>query len=281
MQTTNTPSSQTHHFNINRIMYALSALILCFVLSPATSSLAAGFDGKLKSVTITDAAGTNSPPTAVIKFSKEGDIVNFDATGSSDMDGNVVSYVWDFGDGTKVAGATVSHQLTSDNPQVTLTLTDDKGGVTLRQIIVGTTALPWSLHYVDSQELGSSGFGAAVHAFDGNPATIWHTEWLLTRPSCPHEIQFNLGAVYSIDGVRYLPRQDGSKNGTISQYAIYLSTDGINWGNAVVQGTFAANTSEKEVLFPANNGQFIRLVALSEINGGAWASMAELNILYK
>ena len=279
MQNTNTPSSQTHHFHISKIMYALWVLILSFVFFPATSSLAAGFDGKLKGVAITDAAGTNSPPTAVINFTKEGDIVNFDASGSSDLDGNVVSYKWDFSDGTKVSGATVSHQLTSENPQVTLTVTDDKGGITLSQIVVGTTSLPWSLHYVDSEELAGQN-GAAINAFDRNPTTIWHTEWKNSQPTHPHEIQINLGAVYSINGIRYLPRQSGV-NGTISQYELYVSQDGIYWGNPVAQGTFAGDTSEKEVLFQANNAQFVRLVALSEINGNPWTSVAELNVTYK
>lgn len=279
MQTTNTPNSQTHQLDINRIFYALSTLVLCFVLSPAASSLAEEFDGRLKTVAITDTAATNSPPTAVIHFSKEGDIVNFDASNSSDLDGNVVSYIWDFGDGTKAAGVTVSHQLTNENPQVTLTVADDKGGIALTQIVVGTTVLPWKLHYVDSEELVGEN-GGATNAFDGDPATIWHTEYRLLQTSYPHEIQINLGAMYSIDGIRYLPRQDGGINGTISQYAIYVSTDGIDWGNTVAQGTFTANTAEKEVLFPSTNGQFIRLVALSEINNKTWTSLAELNILY-
>ena len=72
-----------------------------------------------------------------------------------------------------------------------------------------------------------------------------------------------------------------SVNGTIAKYAVYVSTDGVNWGNAVAQGTFTKNTTEKEVLFSATNGQFLRFVALSEINGGPWTSMAELNIVYK
>jgi hypothetical protein len=86
--------------------------------------------------------------------------------------------------------------------------------------------------------------------------------------------------VYDIDGFRYLPRQDGCSNGNIAQYEFYISTDGSSWGSPVSTGTFANDASEKEVTFsPVVTGQFIRLRALSEVNGKPWTSMAELNLL--
>ena len=44
-------------------------------------------------------------------------------------------------------------------------------------------------------------------------------------------------------------------------------------------GTFAKTGTEKEVLFPSKTGRFVRLRALSEINGNPWTSVAELNVL--
>ena len=137
-QTTGTASPQALNVNVYKRMFALSTLFLAFALPPASSSMAATFDGNLKSVTITDSAGINVPPTAVINFSKDGDIVNFDANSSSDPDGSIVSYTWDFGDGTKGTGAVVSHQFTTEPPPVTLTVADDKGGVALTQVTLVT-----------------------------------------------------------------------------------------------------------------------------------------------
>ena len=52
--------------------------------------------------------------------------VNFDAAGSSDPDGGIVSYVWDFGDTNSGTGASVSHTYNSAGAYtVTLTVTDN------------------------------------------------------------------------------------------------------------------------------------------------------------
>ena len=40
--------------------------------------------------------------------------VQFDAAGSSDSDGSIASYAWDFGDGASGAGVSASHQYTAE-----------------------------------------------------------------------------------------------------------------------------------------------------------------------
>ena len=142
----------------------------------------------------------------------------------------------------------------------------------------------WTLKYADSQELVGQN-GAATNAFDGQPGSVWlmwTTQWYnVTPPPCPHEIQINLGKSYSIDSFSYLPRQDGGTNGTIGQYEFYVSSDGINWGTAVATGTFANTTQVKTVSLTAKSGQYIRLRALSEVNGGPWTSAAQISVTGK
>lgn len=133
----------------------------------------------------------------------------------------------------------------------------------------------WSLHFRDSEESGYE----AVKAIDGDPNTMWHTEWRARSPLHPHEIQINLGQSYPITGLRYLPRQTGNLNGTIKDFEIYVSTDGTNWGAPVSSGTWANNRNEKESLFAAVDGQYIRLRSLAEVNGNPWSSAAEINVL--
>ncbi|HUR25509.1 MAG TPA: PKD domain-containing protein [Candidatus Thermoplasmatota archaeon] len=52
----------------------------------------------------------------------------FDATPSSDADGSIVSYAWDFGDGSTASGVVATHSFGERGPaQVTLVVTDDSG----------------------------------------------------------------------------------------------------------------------------------------------------------
>jgi len=56
-----------------------------------------------------------------------GATIAFNASGSSDLDGTIDSYVWDFGDSTNGSGALISHSyLTFGTFNVTLTVTDNE-----------------------------------------------------------------------------------------------------------------------------------------------------------
>jgi PKD repeat protein len=58
----------------------------------------------------------------------EGHSIVFDASDSYDLDGNIVSYLWDFGDGDTTSGISPAHSYTQEGTySVTLTVTDDDG----------------------------------------------------------------------------------------------------------------------------------------------------------
>lgn len=131
---------------------------------------------------------------------------------------------------------------------------------------------------VDSEEtVGEDGKGA--NAVDGNPSTFWHTQWQDDSPEPPHEIIIALSQATAIKGFTYLPRQDESENGTIKDYEFYVSTDGKNFGEPVAKGSFENTKDKKTVTFAPVTCQFIKLRALSEVNGGAWTSAAEIGVV--
>ncbi|MEV6006119.1 beta-galactosidase [Streptomyces sp. NPDC051976] len=134
----------------------------------------------------------------------------------------------------------------------------------------------WRLLYADSQETQGEN-GAATHAFDGDPATLWHTQWYGSSPALPHEIQIDLGARHAVDSFSYLPRQDGNANGRIGRYEIYVSDSPTAWGTPAATGTFPDTPTRKTVPLPTVPGRYLRLRALSEAGGrGPWTSAAEL-----
>jgi len=59
-----------------------------------------------------------------------GATVNFDGSGSSDPDGIIVSYVWDFGDGTSGTGVTTSYVYTVAGIYTVTLVVTDNGGLT-------------------------------------------------------------------------------------------------------------------------------------------------------
>ncbi len=67
--------------------------------------------------------------------------VVFDGSESFDPDGNIVSFEWDFGDGTGVSGAIVSHSYSADgNYTVTLIVTDNGGAIAMDTATVEAVA---------------------------------------------------------------------------------------------------------------------------------------------
>ena len=121
-----------------------------------------------------------------------------------------------------------------------------------------TSGLPqfaWTLAFVDSQDPSFSGAFLATNAFDGNPNTMWATQWYGGATAPPHEIRINLGSMNNVRGFRYLPRQDGFPDGRIAQYEFDVSVDGVNWGTPVAVGTLANVATEQEVAFAPKTGQ--------------------------
>jgi len=63
--------------------------------------------------------------------------VNFNASGSSDPDGSIIMYSWNFGDGTSGTGSTILHNYSSAGSYIaTLTVTDNDGATDQASITI-------------------------------------------------------------------------------------------------------------------------------------------------
>jgi PKD repeat protein len=114
-----------------------------------------------KAVTV---AAANQPPSASFTASASNLTVALDGSASSDPDGNLVSYSWDFGDGTSPGtGATTSHTYAVGGTYtVTLRVTDNRGATaeTSREITV-SPAQVGLIAQDDFARTVASGFGTA------------------------------------------------------------------------------------------------------------------------
>jgi len=99
-----------------------------------------------------------------------GSTVNFDGRGSSDPDGTIASYAWDFGDGNSGTGATPQHAYASANSYtVTLTVTDDGGATNSASTTATITAQP--LPPLADAGAGYSGTVGTPIDFDGTASS--------------------------------------------------------------------------------------------------------------
>ncbi|GEM_PF-3000329 len=141
----------------------------------------------------------------------------------------------------------------------------------------------WTIVYVDSYQ---SGGGEAENVLDGNPSSIWHTQWSPSADPYPHTLVIDMGAKIKAEGFIYTPRPGGG-NGTVKGWEIYVVEDEkmwddpTSWGTPVMTGEFSAPwDATKKVFFPKPVfGRYIIFYTLSERNGGAWTSCAEFNVM--
>jgi PKD repeat protein len=133
-------------------------------------------------VTVTEPPA-NEEPTATFSASPSvpevGETVTFDAAASTDADGSVASYEWDFGDGETATGVAPTHTFgAAGDYDVTLTVTDDDGATdTATQTVSVTepsdpgTAPATDVSLSPSEDLvavnGSTTFDVVVEDADG------------------------------------------------------------------------------------------------------------------
>ncbi|WP_217558058.1 NPCBM/NEW2 domain-containing protein [Paenibacillus sp. GbtcB18] len=126
----------------------------------------------------------------------------------------------------------------------------------------------------NSQETSGEN-NAAAYAFDGDPNTLWHSEW-----SKPNQFPYNITAKYlnpsTFTKLTYLPRQT-QENGIITKYRILTSLDGVSF-TEVATGTWAKDKSEKTVTFPPTLAKYVRLEVPQGGGTNGFASASEIKI---
>lgn len=139
----------------------------------------------------------------------------------------------------------------------------------------------WNIQYVDSYH---EAFPAS-NAIDGDPATMWHTDWGPDKTGLPHELQIDLGEEILLKGFTYTPRTDNNLIGVITKFNFYTSLDGKQWEKVISKGEFSNiqnNPVKQEVRFEKPlTAKFIRLEALGAVDKREYTSANEIGIITK
>jgi PKD repeat protein len=94
---------------------------------------------------VTAPAGSGQPPTAVLTANPVSGTVPlsvvFSGAGSSDPDGSITTYTWNFGDGSSASGSSASHvYTTAGSYSAELRVTDNSGLTSLRSVTIDARA---------------------------------------------------------------------------------------------------------------------------------------------
>ncbi|MFK0068745.1 endo-alpha-N-acetylgalactosaminidase family protein [Streptomyces sp. NPDC091046] len=157
----------------------------------------------------------------------------------------------------------------------TRTVTSDaRAAVTAEPVIA-----PGSTTATADSENASSGAaeGPVTNVLDGDPGTIWHTDYTASQAPYPHWVTLKLGGAADIDGFGYLGRQSGGQNGRVAGYEVAVSDDGQTW-TTVARGTLKDVPQTQRVSFDRVRASYVRFTALNALNGQPYAAAAEMRV---
>ena len=150
-------------------------------------------------------------------------------------------------------------------------------------IWTGPDAVPtsaWRVLTVSSEETAHED-GRVTNAFDGNPDTIWHTEWSKKQTGFPHELIVDLGSRVETIGLRLLPRQTSPQNGRPKHFELYLSNSSTVWGPPILRDALPNSPDLYSKAFPATVCHFMRLVFVDGQKPEPFLSLSEIGLIRK
>lgn len=118
----------------------------------------------------------------------------------------------------------------------------------------------------------------AANAIDGNLDTIWHTPFGPGATKLPHEMQIDMQKPVKLSGLKYFSRFEGP--GCVSDYEVFLSDDGKEWGKPVAKGKLQNMPQWQPITFAEpRQSRYIRFVARSSYAHEQFIAVAELDAI--
>ncbi|MFE0924602.1 endo-alpha-N-acetylgalactosaminidase family protein [Streptomyces mutabilis] len=191
--------------------------------------------------------------------------------------GKTVTTEWLLTPPESAAGTTATWKATAlyDDSGVTKTVTARAGAAVSDVPVLSPSSMTAT---ADSENRSSgSAEGPVGNVLDGDPGTIWHTDYTDADAPYPHWVTLKLGGEAEVNGLGYLGRQSGGPNGRVKDYAVAVSDDGRNW-TTVAEGSLVDAQHVQRVSFDPVRASHVRFTALNALNGQPFAAAAELRV---
>ena len=118
---------------------------------------------------------------------------------------------------------------------------------------------------------------------DGSNRTFWHSRFKPTLAKPPHYVILENPNGRVIDGLSYATWSGGNGNGQIQAYSVFLSDDGRNWGESIIDGNLEIRLANEQFIhFPkTTNKKYIKFLVTKahSIDGRSLASIGRLDVL--
>jgi PKD repeat protein len=216
---------------------------------------ASNTDSETRTVTVGNRAPSASVTTTCTQLS-----CAFDASGSSDPDGSIVDYTWDFGDGNSSyssgADPTVDHTYASPGTYtVTVTVTDDDGATATASTTVTVTQVTTGVVYADANQY--------VHTVDRNGNVLTFDSLGSAEAMSPADVDFDGDGVDEIAyvngsaGITLVDRNNESRpvlTGGAKKTAIAVGT----WQGSAAS-VFYASSNDGSLYRKAPGGSAVEL----------------------
>jgi PKD repeat protein len=200
-------------------------------------------------------------------------IVDFDASSSSDPDGTITSYAWDFGDSNSATGVTSSHTYAAAGTYpVNLTVVDNESepddvsnNVTVSLEVGVSTKLPVTVNDVGAS---TSKAGNLIDEL-GDGTQDFATSWLNNGSNATAWFTLDLGSEQLVDDVKLAPRANRSY--TLDIYVGNTLSGGQVSGSPVATctpttGSTAVPTSLQSCAFSQTSGRYVTV----KLASGSW-----------
>lgn len=253
------------------------------------------FEGKLKSVAITDSLDTNNAPLARFTYTSIGKSFTFNGAASADSDGDILGFKWDFGDDNTATGVSTTHTYSVQGEYpVTLTVTDNNNAVAITQLHINSAECE-TVPFIDVdtqdgsvQMISNDFYSYAGGQYSGPPvqlckAAFRMSAWLGNISSKVYEAR-----VYTASGTTLNQIKAGGISTSIAGSTLVNSTNVyyefvFEQPVTITSGDILVVT-EKTGNQVVDASNFIRLYRSSttntDLNFGTWKSNGDKSALY-